>query len=57
MKLTKTNMEVCVAKQDGYDVYRVVFKSGDHYVIKWCGYLVNVDEDVKNRNYRYRNIK
>ena len=53
-KMKKTNMLICVGKKNGYDIYRVVFKNGEHYFIKYKNCLINVDTDVRNGEYTYK---
>ena len=49
--MKKTNMKLCVGKQNGYDVYRVVFEKDGHYFVKWGGEIFNVDVDIAERRY------
>ena len=51
--MKKTNMKICVAKKNGYDVYRTVYKADGHYYIKWNKTVINVDDDIKERNFTY----
>ena len=46
--MKRTDMLLCVGKKNGYDVWRTVYTTGDHYFVRWNGSLMNVDDDIKN---------
>ena len=49
--MKRTDMKVCVGKRNGYDVYRAVYISDGHYFVKWNNAIVNVDDDIRSRNF------
>lgn len=49
--MRKTNKSVLVCMTSTRPIYRRVFTDGEHFFVKWHNKLINVDKDIKNRNY------
>ena len=51
--MKRTDMMVACGQEGKYGttVYRCVITDGERYFVRWNGKLVDVTEDIKNRNY------
>ena len=50
--MKKTNYKLCVGKQNGYDVYRVVYENDNKFFVKWNNQLIDVTNDEKYFTYK-----
>lgn len=52
--MKKTNYKVCVGKQNGYDIYRIVLTDGNRFFVKWNNKIIDVTQDIKEHRYIYK---
>lgn len=45
--MKKTEYKLCCGKQNGYDVYRIVFEKDGRYFVKWNNKVIDVTDNKK----------